>query len=271
MFSASWIRQKERKSGFCGTHLDNRSYLVKLMAFTNVNAIYQAGDMSVTVLSSPSDRRARNRREMHDAILAAARAQMREAGVAALNLNEVARRVNLTTPALYKYFSSKRAIYDALFQLGNRLYRAELEKLDLASADSAESALRGALEHQLRFAVDKPELYQLIIQRPVPGFVPSEEGLKEAAQTEEVGGRIFAKLIAGGIIAPKGPPERAFYLLLAMMGGLADAHLANDPHLPVGEGRFGSLVPEAVHMFAGAWAPTARTRTVRRPKRGTDK
>jgi len=42
-------------------------------------------------LLSPQERRRRNRQEVIDAILAAAREIMRRDGVAALNLNEVAR------------------------------------------------------------------------------------------------------------------------------------------------------------------------------------
>ncbi len=225
--------------------------------------------MGTPVLASAAERRARNRREMVEAILAAARTQMRESGVAALNLHEVARRIGTTTAALYKYFTGKAALYDALFRLGTRLYREELEALDLG-AGSAESALQGAIEHQLDFALRNPELYQLILQRPVPGFVPSEEGLKEAAQLEDVGREILDRLIGRGVIAPEGPPERAFNLLLAVMGGLTDAHLANEPHLPVGQGRFGSLVPDVVRMFAAAWVPARRKKQARRPEREAD-
>lgn len=43
-------------------------------------------------------------------------------GVAALNLNEVARLVGMQMPSLYKYFSNKFALYDTLFQMGVRLF-----------------------------------------------------------------------------------------------------------------------------------------------------
>lgn len=202
---------------------------------------------------------------MLDSILSAAREQMREEGVAALNLNEVARRVGVTTPALYKYFPSKAAIYDTLFRLGTRLYREQVEARNLDSAASAQTAIRGLIEHQLGFALLYPELYQLVLQRPVPGFVPSEEALKEAAELEDAGRAFMGRLIARGLIAPKGSHERAFNLLLAMMGGLTDAHIANEPHLPVGQGRFGSLVPDAVRMLTSAWAPApSKKRPVRR-------
>src|SRR5215212_4732313 len=69
---------------------------------------------------SPAQRRQRNREEMRAAILEAARAVMREQGVAALSLREVARRVHMQAPSLYAYFPSKMALYDALFLLAVR-------------------------------------------------------------------------------------------------------------------------------------------------------
>src|SRR5919206_4959330 len=69
---------------------------------------------------SPSERRQRNRQEMLDAILLNARALMREEGVAALSLRELARRLRFTVQALYKYYPSKAALYDAVFREGIR-------------------------------------------------------------------------------------------------------------------------------------------------------
>lgn len=73
---------------------------------------------------SPRERRERNRREMVEAIVAAARAVMREHGVAALTLNEVARRVRLRPQSLAEYFPSKAALYDALYEHAMTLFRA---------------------------------------------------------------------------------------------------------------------------------------------------
>jgi len=63
------------------------------------------------------------------AILDAARAVMREEGVAALNLHEVARRVGLRPPSLYEYFPGKMALYDAVYRFGIRQYAAGRERL----------------------------------------------------------------------------------------------------------------------------------------------
>src|SRR3954454_13658668 len=61
---------------------------------------------------TPRERqRARTTKEILDAALE----QMARDGIAALNLTEVAARVGLAQPSLYRYFASKNAVYDALF------------------------------------------------------------------------------------------------------------------------------------------------------------
>jgi hypothetical protein len=43
-------------------------------------------------------------------------------------------------------------------------------------------------------------------------------------------------------------------LVLAVMHGLTALHMANEPNLPVGQGRFGSLISAAVSLFHTAWS-----------------
>ncbi|MBK8035100.1 MAG: TetR/AcrR family transcriptional regulator [Chloroflexi bacterium] len=78
---------------------------------------------------SPKQRRQRNREEMIEAIVNSARQIMREQGVAALNLNEIARMLGMQTPSLYEYFPNKLALYDHLFPGGyaafSRLHGAD--------------------------------------------------------------------------------------------------------------------------------------------------
>src|SRR5919206_702435 len=87
---------------------------------------------------TPSERRQRDRDEMTAAILDVAREIMREHGVAALNLNEVARRVGVKTPSLYEYFPGKAALYDELFRLGLRLYAEHSDRAMAGARDGRE-------------------------------------------------------------------------------------------------------------------------------------
>jgi hypothetical protein len=69
---------------------------------------------------------------------------------------------------------------------------------------------------------------------------------------DEVARRIVAGELkpAGGLTA-----QQVTDLAIAMFYGLTAQHLANEPHLPVGQGRFGALIPAAVAIFVKAWSP----------------
>ncbi len=194
------------------------------------------------------------RRQKHDAmrqsILEAARLIMREEGVAALTIHELARRMNLRASSLYNYFSGKKDIYDALFQLGFTLYGEYMEHI-FQGTNTWQEYVRRSLEGYLSFAKENPELYQLCFERPVPGFVPS-------AQSMQISYALLAKayLLAEVLFkeANTGLPIRqAVDLIIAMMHGITAMHLSNEPELPAGQGRFGSLIPAVITLLEKAW------------------
>lgn len=209
---------------------------------------------------SPKERRQRNRQEVIAAILDAARAVMREEGVAALNLQEVARRVGMRAPSLYTYFPSKTAIYEALFVMGIREFRIRLERIFEQHGYSWES-LHASFVNREEFACEYPEFHQLVFERPVPGFVPSEEGIQEGLKLIEMSNRAMRGMIEAGLITPTISPEAATNLVIAMMHGLTAMHLANEPHLPAGSGRFGSLIPMALSLLKAGWGTNPAGRT----------
>src|SRR5205085_2950582 len=73
-------------------------------------------------LLAPNERRARNREEVIQGILDTACTVLRDGGVAALNMHEVARRLGMRAQSLYTYFPSKTALYEALFVMGMQIY-----------------------------------------------------------------------------------------------------------------------------------------------------
>jgi len=198
-----------------------------------------------------SPRRQRNRELMLDTILATARAIMREEGVAALSMQELARRLGMRAPSLYNYFPSKMAIYDALFQLGFTRFGEHMAQA-VAVATTWQEELRSTFTAYMSFALQNPELYQLCFERPVPGFVPSAASLELS----------FGQLRAGyarvgrwaGHMHSGLPPEQTTDLAIAMMHGLTALHLSNEPHLPVGAGRFGALIDPVIAVLEKAWA-----------------
>jgi AcrR family transcriptional regulator len=221
---------------------------------------------------APQARRERNRAEMRSAILDAARAVMREDGVAALNLNKVAAHIGIKTPSLYEYFDGKMAIYDALFRRGIELFAQQM--LPALEYELWSASLRAFIEAYLQFALANPELYQLCFERPVPGFVPSESSMRASLELLDVGRKRVAQLIQAHGGSPLGlTPAMLNDLSIALAHGITAQHMANEPHLPVGKGRYGSLIPAAVALFQAAWddspkrAASAPARKKRAPKK----
>ena len=198
-----------------------------------------------------SPRRQRNRDAMIQTILDTARAIMRAEGVAALSMQELARRLDMRAPSLYNYFPGRMAIYDALFRLGFTLF-GETMTLAVAGATTWSEEVRCTFEAYMTFALQNPELYQLCFERPVPGFVPSEASLQVS----------FGQLHAGyarverwrASIHNDLSTEQTADLVIAMMHGLTALHLSNEPHLPVGQGRFGALIQPMLLVLEKAWS-----------------
>jgi AcrR family transcriptional regulator len=210
-------------------------------------------------LSPTQTRRELKHQETIQAILDVSRQIMREEGAGALNLNEVARRLGLKTPSLYEYFPNKHAIYDALFRLGFQMFGERVQAIR-AKPTSLEM-LRASIEIYMAFAQENPELYQICFERPVPHFVPSEESLKVSLAVlggaVETGDQIMA---SGEIDNSSGlTPQQMIDLTIAVSHGLTALHMANEPHLPPGQGRFGGLIEPAVELFRRAWSPPANS------------
>lgn len=210
-----------------------------------------------TLFPSPAERRRLSRQAMTEAILAAARTVMREKGVAGLNLNEVAGLVGIKTPSLYNYFASKMALYDALFRLGFQLTTQRREALTWEHPPDWER-LHAWLDGHIQFAQEYPELFQLCFQHPVPGFTPSEESMEQSRRLYRSSVQGMAEIIEAGIIDSGLTVEQTLDVYIVVMHGIAALHLANDPDLPVGSGRFGSLVSEVLAPLQAYWTPKRR-------------
>jgi AcrR family transcriptional regulator len=197
----------------------------------------------------PSPRVQRNREAAIQSILDAARAIMREEGVAALSMQELARRLEMRAPSLYNYFSGKTEIYDTLFRLGFTMYDVHIKELMKASTGLRDE-LRINIEGYMSFALENPDLYQLCFERPVPGFVPSKGSLELSfgildqsyLRAKQYKKELDTKLTGQQIVDT----------VIAISHGLTAMHLANDPQLPLGQGRFGSLIPVVLSILEKA-------------------
>src|SRR5271154_2667004 len=120
------------------------------------------------------DRRARRRQDTIREILDIARDVMTEEGVNGLSLAEVARRLGVQPPSLYKYFPSLMAIYDALFLEGQH-QNLEAMRGGMEGAEPGLDALIAGLEASGRWCLANRAVAELLFWRPVPSFHPSPE------------------------------------------------------------------------------------------------
>jgi AcrR family transcriptional regulator len=189
------------------------------------------------------DTRAARRDATRDRILEAAWELARRDGVAAITLREVARRVGMRAPSLYTYFGSKNAMYDAMYADGAR------EMATTLASRRESSDPREALRHRMRlftgFCVADPVRYQLIMERPIPGFEPSPESF-QLTVAALAGTR--ADLEAAGVHG-----EAALDMFRALITGLVSLQVANDP----GGDRWTRLQDGALEMFLAHLADTA--------------
>ena len=187
------------------------------------------------------DRIAERREATRQEILAAAWALAREQGLAQLTLREVATRVGMRAPSLYTHFESKNAIYDAMFADAWTQYLAATEAEEKAADEAplrARAYLRESAHSFFDFAVADLARHQLMNQRTIPGFEPSPEAYAPAVQVLEL---FRDRLARFGVTK-----DEDVDLCTALIGGLIDQQLANDP----GGSRWGRLVDRAVDMLA---------------------
>lgn len=124
-------------------------------------------------VASLKERRARNREQMIATILDCARDIMRESGVQSLSINLLAKSVGIQPPSLYEYFENRNAIFDALYAMGLEIFQDSV-LTDIDQLTNFREAVRHIYDAELAFSRAEPELYQIIFNNALPGYVLSE-------------------------------------------------------------------------------------------------
>lgn len=160
---------------------------------------------------------------------------VRAEGVAALSLRALARTVGMEPQSMYSYFASKHAIYDAMFAEANAEFLTRLEAV--TEPEEPFEAMRMQARQFVDFCTEDPARYQLLYQRTIPGFEPSEASYAIAR-------RVLAHAQAS--LARAGITQAAqLDLYTAITTGLVAQQLANDP----GGQRWLGLLDEALSMY----------------------
>ncbi|BCB76092.1 TetR/AcrR family transcriptional regulator [Phytohabitans flavus] len=135
-------------------------------------------------------RRERARAATIDEIKQTALALMRERGTVEVRFTDIARVMDMTPPALYRYFADRDELFSALIQdayeaLGETVAkaRAEVPPGDVAAAWVA------AAQAYRRWAHEEPQQFALILGMPLPDYAAPADG-----STTEAAGRAMAQL-----------------------------------------------------------------------------
>ncbi|HET8912084.1 MAG TPA: TetR/AcrR family transcriptional regulator [Ktedonobacteraceae bacterium] len=140
---------------------------------------------------------ARERRQARtrEAIIQAAGEIIEAQGPDALNMRNVAERIDYSASNLYEYFSSKDDLLATVIKeaLARLVLRVRQIPPDLSAHEHLQSFGRAYLE----FALTHPELYLLIFGRKVPQMIDPQENLCDILR------EVIQKGIAEGVFAAR--------------------------------------------------------------------
>lgn len=123
--------------------------------------------------------RAATVREIQDTALAL----MREHGTPELRFTDIARAMQMSPPALYRYFADRDALLTALIADSYDHLGACLAQARTTVEDAPGDRLRAGCAAYRRWATEETHRFSLVFGAPVPGYAAPEEGpTTEAAQ-----------------------------------------------------------------------------------------
>jgi len=194
------------------------------------------------------ERRQRQKQQLRDSILAAAREIASKEGWQAVTIRRIAGRIEYSPPVIYEYFDSKE---DLLLELVRMGYAAQLGAVESAREASAEpeEALLGMARAWWRFAVEAPDLYQVMYGLGGVSF-PVAELRKEGEKIGEAMARVI-----GEILNENGKEAEDVWgkvtLLWATAHGIVALAMAG--RIGGGKGETERLVDLAVRDYLRAW------------------
>lgn len=182
-----------------------------------------------------------------------------ELGVGAVTVSEVARRLGMRAPSLYKYFPSLHALYDALFARGQRRISAYVDD----AAGDREPGLDRLLEASracVRWATttDGRALGPLMYWRPIPGFEPSPEAYEPSQAFTRRMRDDLAAAVRNRQLDASADTDETLRLLTVLISGICSQQMANQPTAGYDKGLYTSLTDPVLDMFVRQHAPRRR-------------
>jgi len=202
-------------------------------------------------------RRARRRQETIDEILGIAVQVMTDEGVGGLTIAEIARRLGVRPPSIYKYFPSLLGIYDELFRRGQADHLDAL-RAAAATAPPGLATVHATAEAAGRWAAGNMALAQLLFWRPVPRFTPSAQAFEPSREMFQLFRGALADAVRTGELGADAATDTGVDLLSALIAGVMSQYMANEPGTPWGTGRFTPLLPRLIDLLRCAYPPATQ-------------
>jgi AcrR family transcriptional regulator len=179
---------------------------------------------------------------LHAALLDAAERTLRERGVQALSLRELAREVGVSHGAPRRHFPDRQALLDALARAGFERLGAELRAAAGAAGEDFAPRVRAVATAYVRFATEDAALLELMFAGK------HREGAEELADAAERSFAVMLDLIEQGQregALESGDPKRVGLVLFATIQGIAALVSAG----LVEPGEVSELVADATDRF----------------------
>lgn len=190
-------------------------------------------------------RREREKLEIRQGILTAAREIARHEGWQSVTIRKVADRIEYSPPTIYEYFENKEDILLELLREGFRQLAAAL-RVASASTEDCEQRLMNMVEAYWQFAMSQPELYQVMNGMGVPYCSEKPPAMLESLITIKEALTDWMQTM--GVEIPD--VEGAVVIMRSLVHGLISLTMADRIH--GGEARAKELLQRAMRdMFAG--------------------
>lgn len=196
----------------------------------------------------PRDRRLERRQQTIEEALVHAVAIMGETGVGSVSMSEIARRMGMQGPSLYKYFSSLHAVFDALFARGLAAHNEAMFEA-MATAAPGVPRVRAMSRASVQWSVHNSALAQLLFWRPVPGFEPSPSTYATSVHALARIRAELAEAVRRKELGRRAKGDDALRLLTVVLSGLFTRQAANEPGASFDAGMISRLTDEAIDMF----------------------
>ena len=178
-------------------------------------------------------------------LLAEAERTLRDHGLEALSLRDLARQAGVSHAAPRRHFADRQALLDALAEAGFTRLGDEINQAIDGAGQDYEARLRAVAAGYVRFAIRDAALLDLMFGAKNAKNVEPPEALQEAAERVFTA---FGDLIDQGQqagVLPPGDLERLRLLLVAAMQGIAALVTSGR----VQPGQVDPLIADAIALF----------------------